>query len=146
MNYNYETWKTDIPSQELWRKIFLIIDENNCTCRLKYIVDGDISEWGYIFEPVECCVEDLYWGPIAKWEVEWVEFLTLFEIKLSKTEIDIIDRTVLLCTRLEEEGVNYKIVDGNIRISTVPSQLTLCLSNDRSAQEKAMSNGQTDEK
>ena len=149
MDYNYETWKKDAHSQELWRKIFLIIKENICTCRFKLIgYDGvslGLSQWDYIFEPVECCIE-YSGGPIAKWEVEWVEILTLFEVKLNKSKIDIVDRTIHLCTRLEEEGVHYKIVDGNIRISTVPSQFTLCLSNDRSAQEKAMSNGQTDEK
>jgi len=122
-----EMWKKDLPYQNFWRWLIVIIQEKPwCNHRFKVISDDEASPWDWIFEPMfvsdpfNSCIESgRYGGPVAKWEVEWVEIDPITEKKTdSHLPAEWIDCTEQICERLTLEGFEFSIINHFIRITT----------------------------
>ncbi len=121
---DYEMWKKDLKLQNFWRKLLDVITEKERYYRVKLFEDNETTRWeDWLIEPIECCIESGF-GPIGKWEVEWIEIDPIFEIKKGKgVPSEWVDDTQLICEKLAKENIEFEIINHFIRIQTAPKKV-----------------------
>jgi hypothetical protein len=117
---DYEAWENNPKYQDFWRRLIDILKEKRWDHRIKEICEDKPSQWeDGLIEPVECCIESGKYGPLAKWEVEWVEVDPILKEYIGRLlPIKKTDYTEYLCEKLTAVGIKFSIVNHNIRINT----------------------------
>lgn len=113
---NYETWKNDLNFQDFWQRLITVISDKEWRYRFKVIWDDEMSPWDWLIEPVDSCIESGRYGPVAKWEVEWIEVDPTIEEKTEQ-----IDYSEQIRDKFTSEEFEFSIIGNIIRIN-IPIQ------------------------